>query len=511
MLSLPVPYPDELLYSVIARAGVHMGITSPKNLLDEIFRNRHIIATIDFPNHLQTVSANYPPSLNLTVLDLIYKHTLFPAYAPFIPEQRRQVCIRLMAGPTKGAIHLAVGAVASRVKQRNYLRYCPQCLKIQFQQFGEYYWMRKWQLAGADCCSEHGPLYESPFERYSQHRHHFIRLLPDGKSKPRANHSTLESLCVAHFIHELLELPPTRSPHPLQWSIFYQLLARQTGCSKGKHILFNDIAELILSRWSVSWLKAHNLYPEGTESCWLKNIFRKHRKAFSYLEHCIVLSSFSSGRLLQNVIEEVNSISLPNAIWQRQVTPQSSNQVVANRNTWESLLIKYGPQQSRKANGALYAWLYRHDREWLLNINDNHRRLPTLRKSRIDWPTRDREVEHRLCSLKRQFLYCLGCPRKSKNWYLSNIQYPSTIAKNLKKLPRTRLFLEVHSESIALYQCRRLITAKRKLLAKGYPISRWRLLRASGLSDLRLKNSASCFLERILLIHGKVSSKKYTK
>lgn len=380
-----------------------MGIISPKNLLDEVFRNRHVIATIDLPNHLGTLSANYPPSLNLTVENLIYRHTLFPAYAPFIPDERRQRCINLMAGATRGAIHLAVGEAASRLKQSPHLQYCPSCLIKQQKQFGEYYWLRRWQLTGVYCCPDHGPLHESSVERHSHHRHQFSCLLPDGKSKPRAAHSTLESLCVARFVHELLELPPNHSPHPLQWSIFYQLLARQAGCSKGKHIRFKDIAELILSRWSANWLKAHNLYPEDTESCWLKSIFRKHRKAFSYLEHCIVLSSFSSGRLLQNVIEEVNNISLPRATWQRQVAQLPSKQAITNRHTWESLLVQYGPRQSRQINGALYAWLYRHDREWLLNINDNHRRLPTSRKSRVDWPKRDREVEHRLCSLKRQF------------------------------------------------------------------------------------------------------------
>ena len=116
-----------------------------------------------------------------------------------------------------------------------------------------------------------------------------------------------------------------------------------------------------------------------------------------------------------------------------------------------------------------------------------------------------------LCILKRQFQHSLYCPRKSKNWYLSNIKYPSTISKNLKKLPRTKLFLEIHSETISLYQCRRLLVAKIKLHAKGYPITRWRLLRASGLNDLRMKEPASIFLERILLTHGKVPIKKSTK
>ena len=40
MHNFPLPHPDELLYSSIARAGVYHGITSPKQLLDEVFGTR---------------------------------------------------------------------------------------------------------------------------------------------------------------------------------------------------------------------------------------------------------------------------------------------------------------------------------------------------------------------------------------------------------------------------------------------------------------------------------------
>ncbi|MFP7411255.1 TniQ family protein [Aeromonas veronii] len=59
MLNFPVPYPDELIYSLVARAGIHLGLTSPKQLLDEVFANRHVIATVDLPNHLPLWSNYY--------------------------------------------------------------------------------------------------------------------------------------------------------------------------------------------------------------------------------------------------------------------------------------------------------------------------------------------------------------------------------------------------------------------------------------------------------------------
>ena len=508
MLNLPVPYPDELVYSTVARAGVHMGITSPKHLLDEVFGNRHVIATIDFPNYLQKLSSSYPPSLNLTVENLIYKHTLFPVYAPFIPEDRRRACINLMAGATQGAIHLASGAAASRLKQASQLRYCPHCLDRQLEQFGEYYWMRSWQLAGANCCMEHGQLlHDSLIKRHDSHRHQFIALQPDNITYPSlATQPAAEDLRSARFVSELLALPPLPSPSPHQWTCFYQEQAKKVGCCRGRYIRFEEIRTLVLSQWSQRWLQAHHLYPEEHEAAWLKSIFRKHRKAFSYLEHCIVLDSFSPDQRFCKILETVHSFPPASSVKKDHHQPgwHNQEQLVTKRNQWELLLPQHGPKASRAANGALYAWLYRHDRGWLMGINDLHRTPQPSRKSRIDWLTRDKRTESELCTLKQRFEHNLTCPRKSKNWYLSSIHYPSTIAKNLKKLPRTKHFLKAHSESIALYQCRRIIEAELKLRADGYPITRWRLLRAARLSELRLSGTARHFLVKVLLTYGQL-------
>jgi hypothetical protein len=47
MLNFPLPYQNELIYSTVARAGIRLALSSPKQLLDEIFQNRKVIATVD--------------------------------------------------------------------------------------------------------------------------------------------------------------------------------------------------------------------------------------------------------------------------------------------------------------------------------------------------------------------------------------------------------------------------------------------------------------------------------
>jgi hypothetical protein len=175
MLNFPLPYPNELIYSVVARAGVHMGITRPKQLLQEVFLSRSVIATVDLPSHLNRLLRLYPKKLGFRVDQFIYEHTLFPAYELFTAEERRISCLEKMAADSNGSIHLILGIAASKVKQPKYLRYCPSCLQQQLAEHGEYYWKRQWQIMGADCCLDHGQLLNAPIYRHDYRRHQFFR------------------------------------------------------------------------------------------------------------------------------------------------------------------------------------------------------------------------------------------------------------------------------------------------------------------------------------------------
>ena len=76
MLNFPVPYANELIYSSVARAGIRLAINSPKQLLDEIFQDREVVATIDLPAHLSKI-LKLLPETQFDAEKLIYQHTLF--------------------------------------------------------------------------------------------------------------------------------------------------------------------------------------------------------------------------------------------------------------------------------------------------------------------------------------------------------------------------------------------------------------------------------------------------
>ena len=70
----------------------------------------------------------------------------------------------------------------------------------------------------------------------------------------------------------------------------------------------------------------------------------------------------------------------------------------SNRRKWSKLVKKFGPKQARANSfgGVVYAWLYRHDRQWLLDINAEFKLARTTQNYRVDWIKRDKEVEEQL-------------------------------------------------------------------------------------------------------------------
>jgi len=508
VLNFPVPYVEELLYSTLARAGVRQGLISPKQLLDEVFESRGVIATLDLPNHLSTVSRWLPKAF--TPEKLLYRHTLFPIYAPFVPEDRRQQCMNWMFGEAQGSVHLALGVAASRIKTPRRIRYCPACLAAQKAQHGEYFWLRAWQVAGIEACPEHGALIDTRLTRPATGRHQFIAASPEYCPMTRQLQGVPASAWISCQVQHLLDSPAQPSPSFAQWTRYYHHLAYRLGFNRGKaQIDYLSIRERVLQVWPTAWLVRYNLLPngsDGSDSDWLRSIFRKHRKSFSYLQHIVVHQALlGDGWQIGDVLEDVCQYSEDHCRAKISVNATNHQHPSPDQTAWLGLLLSYSPKQAREAFPALYARLYRNHRGWLLEVNRLHS-APRLgnRMHRVDWHQRD------LASLTilQQLSVFLNAnnkgPRRSRACYLKMLHNPSTVEKNLHRMPLTSTFLSTHEESVAQYQIRRLQNAYAELRTLFDLPLRWRLLRKAKLSDERLTGSAKMYLDELLNIRYEI-------
>jgi hypothetical protein len=505
----PVLKPDELVYSAVARAGIAAGIVSHKQLLDVVYSDRKVVATLDLPCQLEAIASHLHGTGLFPIQTLLYQHTLLPLYAPFVDEGKRIKAKKLMEAKSQGAVHMTLGVAASRLKAPKHFRYCEFCYNEQISESGEGYWLREWFLPGLAVCAKHKlPLIK--FEQgASTHRHSYQALYPPNLNPKVTTQSgdydaSWLSLDLELTIKaaELLNLSETPSPNKTQWSQFYFRLAQDHGLTRGKNIDHGLLYNRLSNYYPPAYLSSKGLFIEPqSDTNWLRTIFRKHRKSFNYLQHLIVwrvfLPEFSVADILGIVtqhdmkkagMQKVKNISKTVFSNNYKLTPEINEK----RDLWRVLVARYGIKTARNVNhgGALYAWLYRHDNDWLMSFNRKNKQSDSSTSFRkVDWASRDRRTVRGMFQILYKSDFEPVSRRMSKRWFLQQFSQEATLSKNIDKLPLTAAFLDRYSETITEYQLRRVAMYVSEKKLKNSEYRPWEMLRGVGLSKQRMTMS----------------------
>lgn len=150
---LPPIYPDELVYSWIARWYVRSGYSAYSDVIGLFYEKRTIRPDIEFINRFNG-AALAAVSAVTSIEELILEHTMFPHYGRFLPPERLRRAWHAMR-KLEGDPHNLL-AIPTRKNGTRYLRYCPCCVAKDRQKYGETYWHRSHQLVGVDVCPYHG-------------------------------------------------------------------------------------------------------------------------------------------------------------------------------------------------------------------------------------------------------------------------------------------------------------------------------------------------------------------
>ena len=498
MFGFPAPYPDELLYSTIARAGMHDGETSPKQLLDKVFNNRGVIATVDLPSHVGKLASQYSDSLGLDARTLISRHTLWPIYAPFLPQERNNKLREWMSGSSQGAAHLASGIAASRVKAKTKLFVCVECLNEQKSKYGECFWNRIWQVPLLKICPAHGRLNITSIKLDGERRHSHIPVEVAEILEPVKSEAVDRTF--SNQVAQLL-MVQNEGVSFSQWTSFYKHFASSWRYLHGQRIDHARIHETVIQFWGKHWLSDAGMLPSGTETSWLRGLFRKHRKSFSFAEHIVVLLALSNGAVgISDAIEKASSmvINSKKRINVKSTELVTENQLSQDQIDWEQLLELSPPKAARQQKPALYTRLYRNHHDWLIHIDHVHHTDQKTVNNRVAWPQRDRQIARELRRACENLSDDLNAPHLSKTFLIHQLEHRATVEKNLHRLPRCSTLLALYSESTTEYQARRLSRAYLSMIERGQIIKRWSLLREAGLSDERMTDIVAELLKEIL-------------
>lgn len=150
----PKVYPDELIYSVLARYNVHSGYSAYIFCAEDVFVNKRVSPDKAFLNVLKSEVLE---SLcgKMTMAELVEKHTMYPYYARFLPCERRNRAFEAMCSMS-GDYNNLLAIPKQKNGESRYLRYCPLCAENDRQLYGEAYWHRSHQMTGVSVCPKHG-------------------------------------------------------------------------------------------------------------------------------------------------------------------------------------------------------------------------------------------------------------------------------------------------------------------------------------------------------------------
>ncbi|CAO3417840.1 TnsD family Tn7-like transposition protein [Azospirillum doebereinerae] len=529
----PAPYPDELLYSLLARYHRHTCSISPKRTLEDLFGSRNVRATMDLPGHLGALSRHLPPDQDLTPERLAIEFTLFPYYTTFQPPAVvTDVLATLINGAADG-IHLRLGMATSTVPTPAALRYCPACYTVALGRWGERYWRRTHQLPGVLVCPDHGvPLVDSGVIPGLGHQHEFIAAddrtyEPDTPPPQWANDERCRNILlqVAARSAVLLTVPPQGvDPADMTASNRHALVDRHLASTNGRvdqrqlHDAFNT-----------AFAPVRAVLQELSETTWLPSIVRKHRHAFHPLHHilfglfldryaplpnttrsapprrvanrefaCQLRDLVSHGNGLRATARalgvDTNTVRRHTAKldlaapWRPLVRPQlpaKEDPGPAIQERWMKLQCRE-PQLGRKALAdrlpAEYTWLYRHDRAWLAT----HSPVPAARlppAGRVDWKTADHDLAIALSDTARTIIPLVPPVRVTLAELERRLGRPGWIGKRRIKLPETLTVLSLVAESVESFQLRRIAWAREILEQSDGPAPTWKIRRLAGLPD----------------------------
>lgn len=176
-LYVPYPYPDELLYSVLARHVRHLGLSSPKRVLTRLFGRNLLIASSDLPGHLDCLRWLLETRWAMPLEEAAMRLTLLPYYLSNRTAQERACLTQSLIEDTTHSLHTQLGICASTVLVPSVLRFCHRCCEQDFERLGETYWRRAHQLPGVLVCPEHGvPLALTDVAVRSRGRHEYVAL-----------------------------------------------------------------------------------------------------------------------------------------------------------------------------------------------------------------------------------------------------------------------------------------------------------------------------------------------
>lgn len=479
----PIPYPDETLYSVISRYKVWSGNTNSKELLREIYGKETLTASRHLSSDIKILRKNLPENYPFTEEEIIKNLTLYNYYLAFSTNERAKTVYKYMLQGEGSKIFSTLGISNNSINSNMNLKYCEECLKEDKKLYGEGYWHREHQLYGILICSKHKISLKEIKGNKITNKQEFINInhlnLPSEKVIINCNDDIItkqmklidNSNKILNNCYMYRELNFFRN--------FYVDELIKKGISDNKNRLNQDIlVDKFLEYYGEDYLKIIGCKVEReNKNNWVIKIARKHRTFFHPLYHLLMID------FLDIDIDYLFGSGGTHFIQNEKKTKKSLNDKEYYRNKWSNLIknnLGKSKSELRNLDCSTYTWLYRYDKEWLMEVSPKKNRKQGIKK--IDWNKRDEEILKEV----KKFLSETLNDKKQKPIRITigtiskGINRECYLARNIKRLPKTEKYLKEHLETVEDFQKRRIKWIEENCFQDEI-ISEWKVKRKAGI------------------------------
>ncbi|MFU8648182.1 TnsD family Tn7-like transposition protein [Lysinibacillus sp. RSDA_15] len=283
------PYPDELLYSAIARFHFYSGNLDCKDTLEELFGSRSVIPSVEIGSYFSVLGERLGPQYS--VESLLADHTIYPYYASFLSKVRQQEILQDVLQDGQ-ALYTRLGIVAGGICRKDGLYYCAECAKADNVHYGEPYIHREHQLQGINYCPHH----EVPLRKYpitTDSRIQYVRF--------ELKYMNLTALYevdsykdvavkIAKQAYQLLQLPLHELSRESVSSKYRALLREHNLITASNRVRQQELYQAVRSYFPTGFLKAYESeLNEADEYNWLKVLLRNSKRHVHPLRHLFLL------------------------------------------------------------------------------------------------------------------------------------------------------------------------------------------------------------------------------
>ncbi len=522
---IAMPHPDELLYSVIARSSVRLGVTSPKRLMEIFYGRQGVVAVPDLPARLACLVGVARVDWGLQPAALIRRHTLAGYFTHWLGDTERERLFGQMFDDAYTALHLRLGICAGSVRSHRWFQICERCVIEDVDAFGEAIWRRAHQLPGVRVCHRHGiPLHITTVPVRARTKHLYVpaslSLLSSAVVQRVDARSAEQFFWLSSESHALLDADgQTTGPiHDYRAALSMRGFGRGTDADQRlRAALVETLGEGFLRELfrgqdgSLAWLRLARLKPRRgmhplkhlllqrlIEVCPVKSQGETFQKTSSKTwglyrdpglrQRAAILAKTG---MKTRAIAKALQVDWKTAFRLQSDLPETpERQLYSDAKVQWSNLIAAFPSRSRTElrglSPALYATLYRNERAWLLAQPCGSQGAVAARSNvrRVNWSARDAELASQVRRVAEELYLAEPPVRVSRSRVLGLLGRQAMVAQSSHLLPELMAALAAVCEDVSQFQQRRVSLVKQAAQAVG-GLPDWRVLRAAKINPAR--------------------------